>query len=199
MRKKGIYFCALILFFLGGCALKPKFIVQEYYRPQSVAVLPFENQSNNLAGPQLIRKLFSDGLDKKGYSVQPLEDTDEKLREAGITDAGQLPTITAQELKEKLGVDGVFYGSIRKFNYMTLGFYSNRAVHVSFKLVDVNTNTALWEDERKISIKDLAFSVEEAKENLKYQLIEKTVENLFKSPLLNESRIVVRQALSTLP
>jgi hypothetical protein len=187
-----------LLLAASGCALSPKFIVPQYYRPSVVAVLPFDNQSNNLTGPVLLRKLFIEGLQRKGYGVQPAEETDEKLKAAGITDAGQLPTIIPKELGEKLGVDAVFYGNVMKFNYITLGFYSNRIVQADFRLVSVS-GEPLWEDERTVSNKDFAFSEDEIKENLKNQLIEKAVENILRSPLLEESRSVVRQSLITLP
>ncbi|MEW6041700.1 MAG: GNA1162 family protein [Elusimicrobiota bacterium] len=198
-KYRFLIFILIFILFISNCALKPKFIISNYSRPAYVAILPFDNLTNDLMGPDLLRNLFITGLRDKGYNVQELSQTDELLKGAGITDAGHLPTITSGELSEKLGVEAAFYGRVVKFNFVTLGFYSNRVVEANFKLVDLKHNDVLWEDERKDATSDIALSAEEARENLKGQLIEKTVERLFKSPLLRESRNVVTFSLSTLP
>ena len=187
-----------VLFFLG-CAVKPKFIVNNYTPPVTVAVLPFNNLTNDLDGPVYVRKIFSERLKYKGYIVKPLDETDDILRGIGITDGGQLSAFKPEKIGEALNVDGLFYCDLLEFSYITVGFYNKRAVSASFKLLDAKNGNLLWHDEKKVSRTDVALSSQEALKAFKDHIIEKTVEKTLKIPLREEVKELVNRVLLTLP
>ena len=45
-----------------GCAVKPKYIVDNFSVPGRVAVLPMANQTNDFDGEKGVRNLFQAGL-----------------------------------------------------------------------------------------------------------------------------------------
>ncbi len=180
-----------------GCAPKAKYLIENYSPPQIIAVLPFNNQSVDLDAPVIMRYLFNKRLSAVGYNTISLSEIDEKLREMGITDAGQLPTTTLKELGEKLNVDGLIYGDVLDFKYTTLGFYYARTVQANFKLFDSKNEKLLWEDERKVSHKKFEFK--DIGKAFASQLIEKTLDKALRSPLKEESNGVVNLSVRTLP
>ncbi|MBU2567514.1 MAG: DUF799 family lipoprotein [Elusimicrobia bacterium] len=182
-----------------GCALKPKFIAPNYGPPSTVAVLPFNNHTIDMDGPVLVRRVFSEKLRRRGYNVKPEEETDDILRKQGITDGGQLPSIKPAKLAEVLGVDGLFYGDLIEFKYVTLGFYNTRVVEANFKLIDGYTGEMLWEDQRKATKTKIALSSEDALEVFKDKLVEKTVDKMLRMPLKEETDLVIKRVISTLP
>jgi len=186
-----------LLSFFTGCSPKAKYLIENYSPPKKIAVLPFNNQSIDLDAPVIMRYLFNKRLSSVGYNTIPLDEIDEKLREMGITDGGQLPAATPKELGEKLNVDGLIYGDVIEFKYTTLGFYYARTVQANFKLFDSKNEKLLWEDERKVSKKEFEFR--EIGKAFASQLVEKTLNKALKSPLKEESNGVVNLSIMTLP
>ena len=95
-----LYFFILIIFLLTGCAPKAKFVKPDncWQPPQKVAILPFDNLSNDEEGPGLVRTLFVEKLADKGFILQDCQETDNILRDLGITYGGQLKSIKRESL-----------------------------------------------------------------------------------------------------
>lgn len=192
-------FC-LTFAFLAGCALKPKLLVPGYVPPQKVAVLPMANRSNDLKGHEYVRQEFAQGIERKGYVVLPLQETDEILRtKLGINEGGQLNSVTPQKVGEALGVDAVIYGDLLDFKFVNIGFYQNKFVEADFRMVDTKSGQALWEDQRKATRKEFQTSLKGAGQALGRGLVEKAVSNMLGSPLYAQVQAVVRMIVSTLP
>ncbi len=192
-------FIAILAAMLAGCAVKPKMISSNYVPPQKIAVLPMANLSNDLQGPEYIRQEFIRHLTRHGYRIIDAAQTDEILRtKLGITDGGQLGSSTPQKICEALGVDAAVYGQVIDFKFQNIGFYQNKYVEVSFKMVD-RRGEALWEDQRKASHKELALSPEAAKRALVGGLVNRAVGKMLKVPLYEEVQTVVRVAVASLP
>ena len=191
--------CAVLLGAVNGCALKPKMIASNYVPPKKIAVLPMSNQSNDLKGPEYIRKELVRHLQKRGYTVFPVQETDEILRtKLGINDGGQLNSTTPEKVGEALGADGLIYGDLINFKFVNVGFYQNRLVEAHFKMID-KSGTPLWEDQRKSSRKEIQTSLKGAGNALARGLAEKAVENMAGVPLWEDVQAVVRMTVSTLP
>ena len=187
------------LILAGGCAVKPKIIAPDYSPPPSIAVLPMSNESNDLRGPEYVRKVFVRGMESRGYSVQPIQETDELLKsKLGITEGGQLGSTIPPKVCETLGVEAAIYGNLIDFKYVNVGFYQNKSVEANFKMVAKNGQT-LWEDQRNASKKEIQVDLKEAGKALARGLTEKMAGNLFDSPLYEQVHQLVRMALSTLP
>ena len=185
---------------MAGCASGPKFINKEIPFPTRVAVLPFANETNEVGGPETVRKVFAKMLPLRGYDVQDLQTTsDILLQQFGINDGGQLGSVTVKELGEKLGVDGLFYGNLLQFVDLPLGFVRKRVVQAEFKLVETSSQTLLWQDKKKWITPELHLSSEEAKTAFAVQVAERQIEKITGKFLLLESKLVVLNALKELP
>ena len=148
--RPGAYAAMLgIALLAGGC-------VVQHHRPplhydamnplKRVAVLPLKNDSNDVDGPNVLRKKIAQALEDKAYAVKDLKETDQILRDRmGITLGGQLNLTTAQELGETLGVEGLLYGTLMDFDETTTGAYNVKKVRATFKLVNAMTNETMWQ------------------------------------------------------
>lgn len=157
------------------------------------------NSTNDLDGPPLVRKMLFDHLVQRGYEVMPLEQVDERLKEKGFTEGGQLRATTPQKLGEWLEVDGLFYSALEDFNYINIGFYWARKVKVSGRLVDAGNGERLWEAERAHATTLIVTDKKEAQRQFAIQLAAKALEKMTHMPLQPESRIAVELLLETLP
>lgn len=112
---------------------------------KTVAILPMVNNTNDVEAPAKARKIFFDRLQKFYYQVKPLDETDLILnQQMGITLGKQLEMTTPQQLGEKLGVDGVFYGYFINFDQITTGVYNLNKVRMGWKLVNTKTGEISW-------------------------------------------------------
>ncbi len=111
-----------------------------------VAVLPLRNDTNDVDGPDVMRKKMVKALENHSYVVKDLKETDQILRDRmGITLGGQLDLTTAQKLGQELEVEGVLYGTLLDFDESTLGAVNVKKVRGKFKLVNTMTGQAVWE------------------------------------------------------
>ncbi len=118
---------------------------------QSVAVLPLYNATNDVDGPVAIRELVDGRLRHFHYSVKPLKEVDETLRDKfGITLGSQLDYTTPEKLGEELGVDAVLYGYLLDFDTLTTIVYNVKKVRAAFKLVDAKTGKTIWSGARGV-------------------------------------------------
>jgi hypothetical protein len=112
---------------------------------RTVAVLPMVNNTNDVEAPDKVREMFHEKLQAYYYNVKPLKETDEILNlQMGITLGKQLELTTAQQLGEKLGVDGVFYGYLLNFDETVTGAYDLNKVRMGWKLVNTKTGEISW-------------------------------------------------------
>lgn len=180
---------------LAGCKIEPP-------KPplvQTVAVLPFDSEANNINAPDIMQKLVYEALKGCAYQVSDLEAVNKKLAEAGIVDGGQLAIADPVKLGKDLGVQGLLYGNVASFGYTNIGFYSQRKVSLELKMVDVGTGQTLWENTGNGVTRNVTLDSEQAKKNFTGQLAQQAIEKALKNPLAEESRLATLQALRTLP
>jgi hypothetical protein len=130
-----------------GCIPPSSNLPRDYGNPlKRIAILPMKNDTNDVDGPEVMRKKMAQALEQRSYVVKDLKETDQVLRDRmGITLGGQLSLTTAQKLGQELGVEGVLYGTLMDFNETTLGAINVRKVRGKFKLVNAMTEQAVWE------------------------------------------------------
>lgn len=112
----------------------------------TVAVLPPYNATNDIDGPEMIRELVAERLQKwYFYSPKPQTEVDQLLRDQmGITLGEQLDLATPQKIGETLGVDGLLYIYVLNFDDKITGIYNVKKVRAGIKLVDVKTGQTVW-------------------------------------------------------
>ncbi|MEA3306364.1 MAG: DUF799 family lipoprotein [Elusimicrobiota bacterium] len=165
----------------------------------SIIVLPFENQTNNLIGHKMLRKMAFDKFSKKGYHTVSMEEVDEKLKKKGITDGGQLPYISRGVLKEVFGNRLACFGTVEDFTFQNLGFIVRKKVGLKIKVVSLLDNKIIFEHTGKGSDTKFFLSKDEAKEAFVEQMAVKLIGNMFKSPLKRESRKAIRKIFKKIP
>ncbi|MDI6786343.1 MAG: DUF799 family lipoprotein [bacterium] len=163
----------LISFLLiTGCAHKVVFMHENVAKITKVAVLPFANETNDLDGSAVFRKLFFDGLCRKGYIVLPLDQVDKKLNELGITQGGQLNSISQEELMKELDAPALVYGTLNKCAYVTAAIYRKKEVAGTVKIY--YKGELFWEDTRQIKEDEVMKG--NILKNLGDQLVDKIVD-----------------------
>ncbi len=110
---------------LVSCASRPMYL-QEGWRPGSIAILPFTNDSADVSIGKIARRLMYDSLSRKGFRLLDLDLVDSRLDSMGIAEAGQLSAATDEELADALQADCVLYGNIMTAKRVLLGFYYTR-------------------------------------------------------------------------
>ncbi len=190
MRRVAL--AALLPLCVAGCPdMAPvKHVAHARPFPRTIAVLPLANAAVNMQGPILVRKLLEMYLMGAQYNYPEDKTVDTALRGIGITDGGQLGSVTPAKLGATLKVDGLLYGEIVRFKYTNLGFLSKREVEVHLKLVDAGTGEVIFEKARDEVHSKAALSVDAMKENLVVGLGTKLIETAMKSPLRPESETV---------
>jgi len=156
MKAKKIPFLGAILAWIGlmmSCAGgAPHSVVSDYKdrMPRSVAVLPVLNETVSLKAPEVFRPILLNKLSMKGYETPPLAFIDGRLRERGIREAGQVNSLTPQEMGKLLGVDALLYTSVTDFSTTYLLAYASMTVGARFELKDSKTGEKLWESDHQV-------------------------------------------------
>jgi hypothetical protein len=170
---------------------------------QTIAILPFDNETNNVDADDIMQKLVYAAMRQSVYHVRDIRETNDFLAQVGILDGGQIPVLDLKKLGADLGVQGLMVGYVEHFGYVNLGFYKDRKVAVDLRVIDVATGQPIWEHSgrgsTKDSTKDLTFDKDKAGGSFIKGVAEKVADKLAKSPLEEEAREAVANALSTLP
>jgi hypothetical protein len=193
---------AVFILLLSGC-VSAKFLVPAW-EPGTIAVLPFTNESSDVAIEKFTRVVMFDTLDRSGYEVVPLEQVDSSLEELGITEGGQLPTITIAEIAEKIEADSFMVGNIISARRVMLGVYFDKQFEANFQIYDRESEELKWEDERESQERKVVINPGEiAKTAGKAFALELASDAIYKlldsHPLIEHIRNVVRTSVSTLP
>ena len=143
-------FLSFFLLFPAACAAPLSDLASDYAtaKPRSIAVLPVMNETSDLDAPLVFRILAQAELGDRGYTLINFDFIDEALRQKGIQEAGQIESLTPQEIGELLNADGLLYVKV-------MGYGRQVGVHLrmdgSFTMVDSKTGRKLWYSELSVS------------------------------------------------
>lgn len=187
-----LFFSAIIF---SGCKIEPP-------KPplvQTMAVLPFDSESNDINAPDIMQRLVYLALKKTPYQLMDIDEVNSRLEKVGIVDGGQLAIVDPKKLGKDFGVQAVMFGYVNSFDYVNVGFYQQKKVGLELKLIDVATGATLWENESSAITPKVVLDSNEAKKEFGKGLAEQFVDKIFKSPLEEEARAATIKTLSTLP
>ena len=208
MKKSGHVMVAAALlplaavFFCGSCAGPDAYLVAPGFAVEGagrVAVLPFDNHSTDISAPELLRKEVHKRLGRHGYALLDLSGTDDKLRELGITDGGQLPSMKPGDLGAALGAELLCYGSLEDFTFQNLGFVIRKSVRLRIKIVSAATGEPLFEAAGSGRDVKVFLNKDEAAGAFLLYTAQKLAENLMHHPLRAESEKAVGRVFERLP
>lgn len=148
MRLSKLLVVLSALALIGGCALPMPTPSGDPGNPiKRLAVLPLVNNTTDVDAPQFVRERLAAALETHLYNVQPLEETDQILRDQmGITLGGQLEMADERELARTLGVEGLLFGDLMDFHETTTGVYNSRNVRGRFRIVDAMNEGTFWQN-----------------------------------------------------
>jgi len=156
MKNQKILNMLLVIFMLSGLFGCTMFRQRDYKKKVAVlAVLPFENFSNDVKGAEVARKEMFKALRKGGYEVMDQEKTDLLLRDAGVTDGGQLKAVDLSKLAEVLGTRTFVKGEVKiyfqgmSFEILPFGLFFKREVELKITVLDAVTEKILFEATRR--------------------------------------------------
>lgn len=204
-KTKFKIFCILLVFFLAGCASlnsKKEFNISPNLltlKNSTLAVLPFDNASNDLTAEKFLREKVLKKFISKGWTVISNESVDEKLNELGISDGGQLAAFNYQELGSKVGARILCYGYIEDFKFQNLGYVVIKNVSLSLRLVDSITGETLFEGRGIGKDTQIHTSKEEAKKAFILENAFKLAGNILNKPLAQESEKAIDEIFKNLP
>ncbi len=150
LRHPGAIGLIFILLASAGCATPLAEVAHDFQRlkPKRIAILPVMNETSDLDAPLVFRILVKAELADKGYALLDFTRIDEALRSQGIQEAGQVESLTSEQLCELLNVDGLFYTRV-------LSYGRQVGVHIkmegSFILVHAQSGQKLWFSELGVS------------------------------------------------
>jgi TolB-like protein len=109
-----------------------------------IAILPFENLSDDPEASRTVTGLITDELKKRGqFSIIETDAVEEFLAKRRIRYTGAITRITAREMGEVLGVDAVLVGSVPLFSGDTNG---EVIVGVAARIVSADDGSIIWAD-----------------------------------------------------
>jgi len=167
--------------------------------PESVAVLPFDNQTPDLQGPGLVRKMVFERVPACGYRSLGLEEIDSRLHGIGITDGGQLGAVETAKLGELLGGEGLLYGTLEEFAFQNVGVVRRRLVRLRLKLIEASSGEKLWEGVGVGQQVDAAVKKKDITRSFIEGLVERVAEKALGVALQPESRKAVEQLFREFP
>lgn len=189
-----LLFAAVALVAVVGCGPRrpppPPFI------RTTVATLPFDNASASIDAPKIFRAQFHPMIPRKGYLLQPLQQTDAVLQEMGIQLGGQIKGVDPKELRAKLGADLAVWGTVRQSSSMVTGIYNRRTVEVEVMLTDLRSGEVIWKETRKV-VTDSAANVG-GKAGLA-NFVAGAVDGLARADLTKEHQNVAAQLANAMP
>lgn len=129
---------------------------------KSVAVLPFENMTKFHKAGKIVPDLLATELYISGrFKVMERTEAVAVCAEEGIRIPEAMDTGYARTLGEKLGVDGVFIGSVSEYWYRIYREEDEEvepAVGINARLVNVATGEVVWASSVTLSSYDLVLS-----------------------------------------
>ena len=129
----------------GVDSYKTSFQGKKVELPVRVAILPFENLTNNDKAGCLVRNSFYSQFASKRYRDIELFEIDEILDDNGLYEDNKYNSSEVSTLGRLLNADGIVYGKITGYNKLYLGLYSQVYVELEVKLVEASTGKVLWE------------------------------------------------------
>ena len=109
-------------------------------KPLSVAILPFENLTQEKEASDLLQRLFYNNFSSLAYNDVELSYINYRLPNFNTQNIFENPNL--KQAGENLGSDALILGRITEFETLYAGAYSSFTVAVELKMTDVETKFA---------------------------------------------------------
>jgi hypothetical protein len=189
-RLKKLLISLFAVCFVFGCASKiPHRVVPEYSKKGTrlIAVMLVKNETSNKKVAQILRGKIINELYFKGYPKIPSDVVDEKLSSVyGKTAYDQEGNVPPGVVGSLLGVDAVFYCTLKQFKTSYVLFYAPTSISITFEMRSAKTGETLWSTQYGMVERCYSFSKKQL-EMESYQVYESAIQE------------VLDKAMETLP
>lgn len=172
----------LLLAFLSGCSRHPRLFFKPAYDfsgPKKVAVLPFENLSADEGAGEKVQKVFLvELLKEQKWEVLEPGEVEKALKELRIRATDKLSTERAGQLKEKLGADWIFFGTVLEFSAPRSGSNEAPVVSLTVRVLDAATGEIVWAAFGSRQGNDSEFLFEVGRVNSPSELVKKIAQKM---------------------
>ena len=137
----------LTLIMLSSCATTQEAMkdttktlaISEDLLPRTVAVMPFQNETDEVGIANQLRKNFYNHFSSKPYRDIELPVIDEKIVLLEKSTGKNILDLGAQEICQTVGCDGLVYGKVTDFKKVYVGVYSQLGVEAEIWMVNTKT------------------------------------------------------------
>ena len=150
---KKILFSILALALIASCGLKEAvkkdlsapavLAVPEEDLPITVAVMPFQNDTEEIGIAAQVRKAFYNHFSSKPYRDVELSVIDEKIVQLEKSSGKSALDIKPEEICQALGCDGVVYGRITDYKKVYAAIYSQLGAEAEVWMVNTKTGNEI--------------------------------------------------------
>ncbi|MBI4830560.1 MAG: hypothetical protein HY801_03195 [Candidatus Lindowbacteria bacterium] len=147
-KRATVYSIIVLTFMLSACSPSREFLVRpapQATRLNRIAVFPLENlsgtpEAGDRATAALVSKLYNSNLVNL---VEPGE-VQQFIIRSRIRVAGELDLDTIREAARQLTADGIIFGSVNEYTFITTDLGQVPTVSIALRLVDADTGEIVW-------------------------------------------------------
>ena len=153
MKRRGAYYfiiCLLLACICFGCARAPKpnfYIRQDFDFSviKRVAVLPFDNLTNEKFASERIRRLVINELLASGLmDVVVAGDLSATLKTAKVESVTALPPKEIKEIGRALNAQAVLAGSVERYEESKGGSFAAPEISISLVMAEIDSGSIVW-------------------------------------------------------
>ncbi|MEW6674995.1 MAG: GNA1162 family protein [Nitrospirota bacterium] len=148
---KRLFLMVLALIILVSCAPmqkikkdKPEVVALEGELPRVVAVMPFQNDTQEIGVANQVRRAFYNHFSSKPYRDVELALIDEKIVHLEKSTGKGILDLKPQEVCQAMGCDGLIYGRITDYKKVYAGVYSQLGVEAEVWMVNTGTGKEVF-------------------------------------------------------
>lgn len=165
-----------------GCGRHPRLFFKPAYdfsAHKKIAVLPFENLSADGGAGEKLQTIFLVELLKRNkWEVLEPGEVEGALKDLRIRATDKLSSVQAGRLKEKLGVDWIFFGTVLEFSTPPPGSNEAPVVSLTARILDAGEGEIVWAAFGSRQGDDSEFLFEVGKVNSTSELAKKIAEKM---------------------
>jgi hypothetical protein len=114
--------------------------------PPTVAILPFENITQEPGIEDLVRKSFYSHFSIKEFNDVELTVVDNLLRDETVLQKKKFQDIAPAVLGKLLKCDALVYGRVVEITRFYMGVYSQLAIGAEVRIVDTKSGKTIWQN-----------------------------------------------------
>jgi len=122
----------------------PEMAVSEGELPVTVAVMPFQNDTQEIGIANQVRKAFYNNFSSKQYRDVELNVVDEKIIHLEKSRGKSILDLKPEEICETIGCDGLIYGRITDYKKVYAAVYSQLGVEAEVWMINTRTGKEVF-------------------------------------------------------